>query len=43
MPGARMMANGTPAEIQAAYEATYQFLQAHIQDLVKAIVGDKND
>ena len=34
---------GTPAEIQAAYETTYQFLQAHIHDLVQAIVGDKND
>ena len=32
---------GTPAEIHAAYEATYQFLHAHIQDLVKAIVGDR--
>lgn len=34
---------GTPAEIHAAYEATYQFLQAHIHDLVEAIVGDNND
>lgn len=34
---------GTPAEIQAAYESTYQFLHAHIHDLVEAIVGDKND
>ena len=33
---------GTPAEIRAAYEATYQFLHDHIQDLVMAIVGDKN-
>lgn len=32
---------GTPAEIRAAYEATWQFLQAHIQDLIQAIVGDK--
>ena len=34
---------GTSAEIQAAYESTYQFLQAHIRDLVEAIVGDKSD
>ena len=33
---------GTPAEIRAAYESTYQFLHDHVQDLVKAIVGDKN-
>lgn len=33
---------GTPAEVQAAYEATYQFLQAHIKDLVTAVIGDKN-
>ena len=34
---------GTPAEIKAAYEATYQFLHAHIQDLVEAVLGDKID
>jgi phosphate transport system protein len=33
-------AEGTPAEIQAAYEETYQFLKDHIQDLVEAILGD---
>jgi phosphate transport system protein len=32
---------GSPAEVQAAYEATFQFLHAHIQDLVEAILGDK--
>jgi len=30
---------GTPAEIRTAYEQTYQFLQAHIQDLVEAVLG----
>jgi arsenate reductase len=34
---------GTPAEIKAAYESTYQFLQAHIEDLVEAVLGDKID
>ena len=34
---------GTPAEIKAAYESTYQFLHAHIQDLVEAVNGDKID
>jgi phosphate transport system protein len=32
---------GTPAEVRAAYEATYQILHAHVQDLVEAILGDK--
>ena len=32
---------GTDAEIKAAYEATYQFLHAHIQELVEAVLGDK--
>jgi protein-tyrosine-phosphatase len=34
---------GTPAEIQAAYEQTYQFLHSHIQDLVEAVLGDGVD
>jgi phosphate transport system protein len=34
---------GTPTEIKAAYESTYQFLHAHIQDLVEAVNGDKID
>jgi phosphate transport system protein len=34
---------GSPAEIKAAYESTYQFLHAHIQDLVEAVNGDKID
>jgi phosphate transport system protein len=32
---------GTPTEVQAAYEATFQFLRAHIEDLVEAVLGDK--
>jgi arsenate reductase len=34
-------AAGTPAEVRAAYEAAYQTLHAHIQDLVEAILGDE--
>jgi arsenate reductase len=36
-------AQGSPAEITAAYESTYQFLHAHIQDVVEAVLGDKID
>ncbi len=32
---------GSPTEVQAAYEATYHFLRSHMQDLVEAVVGDK--
>ena len=35
--------SGTPAEIRAAYEETYEFLHAHIQDLVEAVLGDTVD
>jgi arsenate reductase len=31
---------GSPEEVQAAFESTYQFLHAHIQDLVEAVLGD---
>lgn len=34
---------GTPAEISAAYEATYQFIQQHVNDLVGAILGEDKD
>ena len=34
---------GSPAEIKAAYESTYQFLHAHIEDLVEAVLGGKID
>jgi protein-tyrosine-phosphatase len=32
---------GTPDEIRAAYEETYQFLRGNIQDLVEAVLGDE--
>ncbi|MBM3833023.1 MAG: phosphate signaling complex protein PhoU [Verrucomicrobia bacterium] len=32
---------GTFAEVRPAYEATYQEIHAHIQDLVEAVLGDK--
>lgn len=32
---------GTDAEIKAAYEAAYQSLHAHIQELIEAVLGDK--
>jgi phosphate transport system protein len=31
---------GSPAEIRAAYQETFEFLQSHIQDLVEAVLGD---
>ena len=31
---------GTHAEVQAAYESTYKFIQDHIKDLVGAILGE---
>ena len=31
---------GTPAEVKAAYESTYDFIHAHINDLVGAILGE---
>jgi phosphate transport system protein len=34
---------GTPEQVQAAYEAAYQFICEHINDLSEAILGDKID
>jgi phosphate transport system protein len=34
-------AEGSTEEVRAAYDATYTFLRAQIQDLVKAILGDE--
>lgn len=34
---------GSPAEIKAAYEATYKFLHEHIKDLVEAVIGDEDE
>jgi phosphate transport system protein len=33
---------GTPEEVQAAYEATYNFLREHVHDLVEAVLGDED-
>jgi len=33
-------AEGTPEEILAAYEETFRFLDAHVRDLVEAVLGD---
>ena len=33
---------GSVAEIRAAYEETYTFLQAHIRDLLEAVAGEAN-
>jgi phosphate transport system protein len=33
--------HGSTDEVRAAYEATYQFLRSHLQDLVEAILGDE--
>ena len=30
---------GSPDEVRAAYEATYQFLSDHVRDLVEAVLG----
>lgn len=34
---------GTPAEVRAAYEETFQYIQSQIHDLAEAILGDTND
>jgi phosphate transport system protein len=36
-------AQGTPAEIHAAYEEADRFLREHIQDLVEAVLGDEDE
>src|SRR5258705_2217370 len=36
-------ATGSAEQVRAAYEATYQFIREHINDLAQAILGDKND
>jgi phosphate transport system protein len=35
--------SGSPEQIRAAYETTYQFICEHINDLSEAILGDKID
>jgi len=34
---------GSPAEVRAAYEQTYQFLHEHLNDLVEAVLGDEDE
>ena len=34
---------GSEAEIQLAYQEAFDYLQAHIQDLVEAVLGDAID
>ena len=34
---------GSPEQVTAAYDAAYQYISAHINDLVEAILGDKID
>jgi hypothetical protein len=31
---------GTPEEVQAAYDSTFQTLEGHVKDLVEAVLGD---
>jgi len=31
---------GTPEQVRAAYEETFEFLKAHVHDLVEAVLGD---
>src|SRR5436190_12305742 len=37
------LVQGSPEEIRAAYENTFQFLNSHIRDLVEAILGEKQN
>src|SRR5947209_2364271 len=34
---------GSPEEIRAAYEETFQYINTHIRDLVEAILGEQHD
>jgi len=34
---------GTPQEVRAAYEETFQYINTHIRDLVEAILGEQNN
>jgi phosphate transport system protein len=37
------IAKGTPADVRAAYEQTYEVLHRHIKDLVEAVLGDEDE
>jgi hypothetical protein len=32
---------GSPEEIQAAFEAAYGYLDSHIRELIQAVLGDR--
>jgi hypothetical protein len=34
---------GSPEEIQAAYEAAYEFLSSHIRELIEAVRGNRTE
>jgi len=34
---------GSPEEIRAAYEETFQYINTHIRDLVEAILGEQQN
>jgi phosphate transport system protein len=34
---------GSPAEVRAAYEETFRYIQEHVEDLAEAILGDNNE
>ena len=34
---------GSPAEVRAAYEATFLFLSSHVRDLVEAVLGNRTE
>jgi phosphate transport system protein len=36
-------AEGSPEEVRAAYEATFEFLARHVRDLVGAVLGDRTE
>lgn len=34
---------GSPAEVEAAYEETFRYIRSHIQDLVQAMIGENSN
>jgi hypothetical protein len=34
---------GSPEQIRAAYEETFQYINTHIRDLVEAILGEQKN
>jgi protein-tyrosine-phosphatase len=37
------LVQGSPEQIRAAYEQTFQYINSHIRDLVEAILGEKQN